>query len=302
MGESDQIRPLLPITASQKDLESVAEALLSENTYINAPEIETSDSTPAIGVRDPKSYLILPGQSKYGKFSYPEMLVTKRRLADSAEVQKAAQSLGSTITNTALQKDGYAYDYIGNVNWSRALSLNLTLGGRTLHPRQHADLRKMLQDGIDNNLKVYDGSRATVPKGELQEIYNDILKTGNYRGEWLDADFKFIDGKLWIYSGHQLKGGKLEPQIKEPLESGNVMEDCLVDLKFNRQGFPTAKSSLNDYQQGKNIHSYFPRSDNNSVAWFGAGSGWAGLYCDVGPSSGDGVLGVRAAKILGGNK
>jgi hypothetical protein len=69
------------------------------------------------------------------------------------------------------------------------------------------------------------------------------------------------------------------------------MKDRKVDLSsFNKQGLPTKKGNSFDY--------WFPRSDNNSVARFGAISGRAGLVCFRNPSDSVGGLGVRRAKIL----
>ncbi len=70
------------------------------------------------------------------------------------------------------------------------------------------------------------------------------------------------------------------------------MNDSYINFSFNKQGLASksAKSSKQDYVQGKNIYFWYPRKDN--VAGFGADSGRAYLYCDGIPSSTDSALGV----------
>ena len=75
-----------------------------------------------------------------------------------------------------------------------------------------------------------------------------------------------------------------------------VMEDYVVDLEFNKQGFPVRKSNEQDYIRGKNIKFWYPRKD--SVARFYANSYGAILLCVRYPSDSNEGLGVFAcAKI-----
>ena len=156
--------------------------------------------------------------------------------------------------------------------------------------RQYMDFLLMLKSGN----KVYDGKGNKVDARKISAILDDILaKREPYRGTWLDADFKVENGILHIKYNHKLVGGVLQPQNSEPLESC-LMENCYVDIGFvNRQGLPTIKASKEE------IYYWKPLEDNNSVAWFVAGAGRAGLGCSGVPQGSGAWLGVRAAKIKG---
>ena len=131
----------------------------------------------------------------------------------------------------------------------------------------------------------------SINRKEANQILDDILKLGEWRGNWLDADFKVIKGKIHINYNHQTVNGKLTPKDSEPLESC-LMEDGWADIfNPNRQGLPT-KQLGDSYQQGKNSYYWKPLSDNNSVAGFFVDSGGADLGCNWDPSSSGSALGV----------
>ena len=88
---------------------------------------------------------------------------------------------------------------------------------------------------------------------------------------------------------HRVKNGKLEHKTID-LDCPIMNEDSYTDLSFNNQGFPTAKSSNQDYVQGENIYLYHPR--NKAVARFGASSDWAYLDCNWVPQFSYSTLGV----------
>ena len=268
-----------------------------------APQSKPSPSVNT-SVLNKGDYIILPG-AKHGSYEYGDLLVAKRRLVYGPEVEQVAKTLGLTnladasgnksFGNTSLTSNGHAYDYIGNINWDQALKLNLALGGKTLNPRQHADLRKLLQDGIDNNLKVHDGQNNEVSSQELFAIYNDLLENKNpWRSEWLDAKFT-KDGEDWkITYNHILDASGNLIGKTEGLEECIMNENCATDLIFNHQGLATTKSTNQNYEQGKNVYFWHPRE--NRVAGFDADSGRAGLDCSGGPSAANGRLGVRVAR------
>ncbi len=126
-------------------------------------------------------------------------------------------------------------------------------------------------------------------RAEAESILDDILAVRSpYRAEWLDADFKVVNKSLRINYNHKIVNGLLQPQNSEPLESC-LMKNCKVDLaSFNKQGLPT--------KEGNDLSYWFPWSDNNSVAWFDAGSDRAGLVCFGSPRGSYSGLGVRRAK------
>ena len=120
-------------------------------------------------IENPQDYIFLQGRT-HGKYSYPNLMVCKYRLADCNEVQNAAKQLGINVVNSAKELNGR--DYIGNIKWSQALSLNLMLGGKTLTPREFEDFLLLLKSG-----KAVDGTGKSVLKVELESILNEILES-----------------------------------------------------------------------------------------------------------------------------
>ena len=131
----------------------------------------------------------------------------------------------------------------------------------------------------------------------LQEVYDDITEVRSpWRAEWIDADFKVKDGKLYVNSNHVLdSNGNLIPQNSEVLSRTTLMEDKRISLEDwlqnpTKQGFPTKKTSSGD------LFYYNPRDDDNSVAEFYARGGWPYFDCDRSPSGRYSSLGVRAVR------
>ncbi len=240
-------------------------------------------------IQDLEGYIILEGRT-HGSYEYPDLNIAIHRLGTSPEVEQAARSLSLVVQNTA-QEQFDNTPYIGNINWQKALKLNLALGGRTLNPRQGIDLLLDLQNGIDGRKIIYYGNGKPIAPAVLRNIYNEIVEVRNpWRGEWLDADFKVINGVIHINYDHQLQNGILVPQRKEPLEQYLDARGVNVSLKeFNRQGLATKRNDKGE------IHYWKPLPDNNSVAWFVADSDGAGLDCGRFPSIRGSSLGVRRA-------
>ena len=275
------------------------EAIRNKNNPVVTPPVNSPVFTPtSSGINNPKSYLILPGK-QHGDYSYPDLLVQTTRLGYDPEVENIAKKLNLTLSDTGTENNGSGF--IGNINWSTALKLNLSLDSFTLNPRQYLDFLALLKFG---NAFYADGKKAD--KDVLDNILDEIITKRNpYRAEWLDADFKVIKGKglfgsksLFINYNHKLVGNDLAPEKSE------LLEECLMEDKT--PGIDLDNLLINSTKQGlpkKNISSgslyyWYPRSDNNSVAMFNADSDRTWLYCDGYPSSSDGGLGVRRAKIF----
>jgi hypothetical protein len=198
----------------------------------------------------------------------------------NSEVEKAVQQLRYSLTNSAKESNGR--NYIGNINWKQALSLNLTLDGRTLNPRQFADFLLLLKSG-----NAFNGAGSRVPEGKLAEILDEIITVrAPYRAEWLDADFKYLHEKLWLYSNHKLVSGNFDSNYEEELES------CLM-TKGNKIKLGTMNSQGMPIEEGNDFLYWCPDKDNNSVAGFVANFGGAYLYCYRYPADTDPSLGVR---------
>jgi len=242
------------------------------------PTPPNSNLSP-ISLRSPEDYILLPGVS-YGNFAYADTLVSMYKLGMSPEVEQVSQQLGYQLRNT--DKESNKRDFIGNINWEKALKLNLSLGGRTLNPRQFADFLLVLKSG-----NAIDGTGRKVPESKLAEILDEIITVRNpYRAEWLDADFKYLGGKLWLYSDHRLANASLDSDYKKELEDCLMTKGSRINLAtMNAQGMPA--------EEGNDFQYWCPDKDNKSVARFGTGSGRAGLCCDRDPAGANPSLGVR---------
>ena len=138
---------------------------------------------------------------------------------------------------------------------------------------------------------------------EFLQIYNEITeKRDPWRANWLDADFKVINGILHINYNHILQNGKLIPKNSDSLDRDTLMQNktpgvSLEELLRNptSQGLP--RQGIIDGE----LYYWAPMSDNKSVAGFGAGSGGAYLSCNRYPSDGDSSLGVFAVADAGQN-
>jgi len=132
------------------------------------------------------------------------------------------------------------------------------------------------------------------------DIYEEITAIRSpWRAEWIDADFKVKGKDLHINYNHILdSSGNPIPKNSEILDKNTLMEDknpgiSLEDYLNNNhtnQGLPNKSIHSGD------LYYWYPRSDNNSVAWFSTGSDWTYLLCYRNPSSQYPSLGVRAAK------
>ncbi len=279
-----KIQPLIP--GNPEGLEEIARQLLEGIT----PEpIEEGEEHAIISAEFiPEDFVFLQGRS-HGNYSYPNLLVNMYKLGLNKSVETAAKSLGYSVSNTAKESNGR--DYIGDINWKQGISLNLSLGGQTLSPRQYVDFLALLKSG-----NAVDGNGKEISKKKLTGVFNEIVEVREpWRAEWLDADFKYLTRKLWIYSQHRLVNGNLDAGYRKELETC-LMEDRTpgIDLDYwlknaTIQGLPPTNNP-----NGK-LYYLCPDKDNNSVARFVAGSGRAGLSCGRYPTFAYSSLGVRLA-------
>ena len=227
-----------------------------------------------------EDFILLKGKT-HGPYSYQDLLVSMYRLGMSPEAEQVASRFGYQLANTAKESNGR--NYIGNINWKQALSLNLDLGGLTLNPRQFADFLLLLKSG-----NAVDGTGRRVERGKLDEILDEIITVRDpYRAEWLDADFRYQNKKLLFYSEHILDANRnFEASYKRELESCLMVKGSRINLgTMNNQGMPV--------EEGNDFHYWCPDKDNKSVAWFGADSDRAGLSCCGSPTFTVPSLGVR---------
>lgn len=120
-------------------------------------------------------------------------------------------------------------------------------------------------------------------KENHQDIYKEVTKVRNpWRAEWLDADFKVKNKKLYINS--------------EVLDKNTLMEDKQISLEDYLNNNHTSQGLPSKKVKSGNLYYWYPRSDNNSVARFDAYSDGADLDCYGYPSYWSSNFGVRAAK------
>ena len=240
----------------------------------------------ATNLQAPENYILLKETNEH-----PDLLIAKNRLAYDTEVDKVAKNLGLTLQNNS-------QGYIGNINWEQALKLNNGLNNFTLNPKLFAEFLKLLKTG-----RALDGKKNQVNSNELEQILNEIIEVRNpWRAEWLDNKYSKQGGVLGIGSKlsvtyHKFDSSGKLVEVTEPLDADTLMQNKTPGISLddwlnnpNFQGLPKA-----NVQDGS---LYYWQPIEGKVAGFGAVADWAGLGCDGDPDSSNGVLGVRAAKIL----
>ena len=120
---------------------------------------------------------------------------------------------------------------------------------------------------------------------ERAEFLDDVLKTGDYRGNHLNA--RFGDN---VVETATIENGNLKWKSK-PLEPC-LGKNCYADIrKINSQGLLTTEATNQSYVQGETT--YFWKPVSGCVARFVALSDWALLYCSGDAGLSDPSLGVR---------
>lgn len=289
--ESDY-RPLVPV--NPKGLDAVALALLNNDQPDDEDDKEDEDRgdpNPTLAVSNPQSYIILPGKT-HGTYSYPELVVSMHRLGYNADVDKAVKWMRQNkewkdlqLQNSQKEADGT--DYVGNMNWNTALTLNQKLGNLTLNLRQFIDFKELLEAGIAGKCKVHNGLGKKIDEPLLTSIYKEICEVRKpWRSEWLNAAFSDQNGALYITTDHTLQGYTLKGHT-ELLENCVKESSWINPTSFNKQGLPTRKS------QAQKLYYYSPVAGR--VVWFYAYSDAALLYCNGDPADTSARLGVRPA-------
>jgi len=154
----------------------------------------------------------------------------------------------------------------------------------------------------ENKARYADGS--LIKEEEQRRIFNDIYEVRDPgRAEYLDADFKIINGILNINYNHRYNNNVLTPQNTETLDINTLMKNKLPGISLESwldnptsQGFPRENVKKGDF------YYYAPLKDNNSVVWFIANSDRSGLICYGNPQYSGSALGVRSKKFSSENK
>ncbi|MBU2053165.1 MAG: hypothetical protein KJ721_02905 [Nanoarchaeota archaeon] len=224
------------------------------------------------------------------------MLIDPARLSYNPTIEEVGQKLDLTLRNTA--KDFLEREFIGDMNWFEMLRVNLALGNTTPGIREFTAYGHILGQASKGDVKIYDASGTPISSETCKNYREDIFGVASpWRAEWLDADFKVKNGKLYVNSNHIFEDGKLIPENSRVLAKNTLMEGktpgiSLEDWLENptAQGFPRK-----NIKEGS-LYYRAPISDNNSVARFDADSDGAYLYCYRYPSGRYSGLGVRAVR------
>ena len=139
-------------------------------------------------------------------------------------------------------------------------------------------------------VKLCDANNHPIPSDEVEELYKKLTSDS-----WTRLNNYFIQDNLGRLLNESFMSFKKQEDkqiitLERDMLEQCVMEDYVVDLEFNKQGFPVRKSNEQDYIRGKNIKFWYPRKD--SVARFFASSVRALLDCSGNPSDSFEGLGV----------
>jgi hypothetical protein len=243
---------------------------------------------------DRSSWIVIPHEFTNGKYS---LEMNPARISHNPAIEKAGKELGINYKNTS--KDSLGREFAGNNNWFQFLRLNQGLGVKTPTLEEEVDYLHLLYLGSQNKLKVYDVSGKQVDSELCGKYLMDIIESKYpWRAEYIDNDFKTNGKMIEVHYNHTFdRNGNIADFNSEVLDENTLMEDMGIDVidfitkNHTNQGLP------NKNVESGRFHSWTPRSDNNSVAWFVADVGGSGLYCCGYPSDGGASLGVRAAKL-----
>ena len=224
--------------------------------------------------KDPSNYLLLP-QNK----DHSDLLVTLTRLAYGSEVQTIAEELKLRLGNND-------QGFIGDITFEKAKKLCLGLDGFMTTPSYFVEKLKLLNSG-----KAFDGAGRNLSSSKANQALNDITELRNpWRAEWLNHKYSQKDSGIFV-TYTKFVNGKLE-LVTEHLDEDTLMEDKTPGISLDdwvnnptSQGLPRK-----DVKKGS---LYFWKPRENSVAGFGAGAGWVGLYCFWDHAGSYSALGVR---------
>lgn len=208
------------------------------------------------------------------------------KIADAVGVKYSLPKLENKVANKS------DFIYVPSINLYVARE-------KTLLGENWFDTQKSLHSNEQKMLTIPEFKEfLKYAKENHKDIYNEITEVRNpWRAEWLDADFK-TQGKELIVNYHVFdENGKIVKK-SEVLDKNTFMKNKTPGISLENWLEDSTKSGLpKNLVKSGDLYYWYPRSDNNSVARFGANSGGADLNCCRIPSGGGSDLGVRAAKL-----
>ncbi len=157
---------------------------------------------------DLDSFIILPGR-KHGAYEYPDVLVSMKR------------------TN------------YGKIKWAEAHFKLAEENSFMLTPAQFFDFIGVLKKGPS-----FDGNGQKIDTKKMEHVLAGIIGvSADKEEEYFDAQFKDMNGLIYISSGHTIMNEKLIPSRIEKLEA-RITEKSYIDFfSMNNQGMPTKKGT-----------------------------------------------------------
>jgi len=217
-------------------------------------------------------------------YSNPENFKKK----EGQEKNKVVSPIENPIINPNQNLDGYIHVPSLNLYFTKERILQ---GENWFDTHKSLQLNNQRMPTIPEFIEFLKYSKLNFP-----DVYKDITEVRDpWRGEWIDADFKLKGEDLYINYNHILDSkGNLIPKNSEIIDKNTLMKDKIpgisledyINNNYTKQGLPNNKVKSGDF------YYWFPKSDNNSVARFSAGSDGAVLYCGRSPSDANASLGV----------
>ncbi len=270
--------------------------IINPNLYTRRDDLE--DNSEQIAELDRSNWIVVPKKegNDFVKDSYA-FDMSPARLAYSPAVEKVGKELEINYKNTS--KDSLGREFIGKNNWKQSMMLPQFLGVKATNLSEELDYLHLLYLGSQNKIKVFDVSGKKVDSKLCEKLLMDSIKVQSpWRANWVDADYKTGEKGLEIHSNHVFdKQGKIINYKSEVVDSNTLMEDKQIDVVDYITKNHTSQGHVTGKVKKGTFYFWHPRSDNNSVAGFGAGSDRAVLVCGWGPSYWGSFLGVRAAKL-----
>ena len=288
-------------------IEVSEETLKTLNSSVYTRRDDLENKSKQIAELDRSNWIVVPKKNgnKFIKDSFA-FEVDSARLSYSPAVEKVGKELGiNNPQNTS--KDSLGREFIGDNNWKDSLRLVQGLGAKTTNLKEEVDYLHLLYLGSQNKIKVFNVSGKQVDSKLCEKLLMDSIKVQSpWRANWIDASYKTKwinnDNKdekiLEVHYNHIFdKQGNIIDYKSEVLDENTLKEDKWIDVIDFIIKNHTSQGHISKKVKSGNFYSHIPRSDDNSVARFGASGDGAYLNCGGNPSGRCAILGVRAAKL-----
>lgn len=140
---------------------------------LNLSNVEYSlVNTSQVAEMNTSDWIAFPDEFLNGKYS--RTIVSPGRISYNSEVERVGKEIGLNLKNTS--KDSLGREFVGNINHSEALKINLLMGNNTPDPKEFLDLLNLLYQGANEKIKVYNFAGKQLGSKLLQFYFDDIVK------------------------------------------------------------------------------------------------------------------------------